>query len=175
MSMRQWMVAGAMGLYLATIIGANYLTSRYGLVAVGFGLSATAGTWLAGLSFSARDLVQSWAGRPAVLLLIVAGAVVSWFVSPVFAVASGVAFLLSEGVDMAIYTPLRARHPYWAVAASNTVGSAVDAWLFLWLAFGSIAYWEGNVVGKLWTILPALAVLGVVRAVSQRVHQPASA
>lgn len=34
--------------FLGTILAANYATSRYGLVPVGFGLTATAGTWFAG-------------------------------------------------------------------------------------------------------------------------------
>lgn len=49
--------------YLASIVLANWLTSRYGLVSMGFGLMATAGTFAAGLAFVARDAVQDAAGR----------------------------------------------------------------------------------------------------------------
>ena len=41
--------------FLGCILAANYVTSRYGMVPVGFGLIATAGTYFAGLSFVLRD------------------------------------------------------------------------------------------------------------------------
>jgi len=36
-----------------------------------------------------------------------------------------------------------------AILASGIVGSIVDSALFLYLAFGSLAYVEGQIVGKL--------------------------
>ena len=41
--------------YLLTVVAANWLTDRYGLVPVGFGLLVTAGTFAAGLSLVCRD------------------------------------------------------------------------------------------------------------------------
>jgi len=164
--------------YLLCIVAANWATEHYGMVSVGFGLTATAGTWFAGLSFSARDGVQRTSGRWWVIAAIVIGAAISWFVAPSFALASGIAFLVSEAVDMAIYTPLYRRRPYAAVITSNTVGATLDAWLFLWIAFGSIRFWEGNVVGKLWTVLPVLALMWLWRrrgSLSERVYQPRAA
>jgi queuosine precursor transporter len=149
--------------YLLCIVGANWALERWGFVSVGFGLMAPAGVWFAGASFFCRDVVQETGGRRLVVAAIVFGAGLSWFVAPSFAVASGLAFLASETADFLVYTPLRRRHRYVAVALSNTVGSVVDSWLFLWLAFGSIAHWEGLVVGKLWTILPALVLLAIWR------------
>jgi uncharacterized PurR-regulated membrane protein YhhQ (DUF165 family) len=96
--------------FLATILAANYVTTEYGMVPVGFGLVATAGTYFAGLAFVLRDSVQDAGGRRLVLTLIIAGALLSYLVSdPFIALASGVAFLVSETVDMGIYTPLRKR------------------------------------------------------------------
>jgi uncharacterized PurR-regulated membrane protein YhhQ (DUF165 family) len=94
---------------------------------------------------------------------IVAGASLSVLTSPGVAVASGAAFLVSELADMAVYTPLHRNRPYLAVMLSNTVGAVIDSWIFLYLAFGSIAYWRGQVVGKLWTILPVLVFLWLWR------------
>jgi uncharacterized PurR-regulated membrane protein YhhQ (DUF165 family) len=113
-------------------------------------------------------------GRVWVMGVIVAGATLSCLISPAFALASGVAFLVSELADMAVYTPLYRRHPYTSVISSNTVGAVIDSWLFLWLAFGSIAFWQGNVIGKLWTILPALVLLAFWRHrdLPERVYQP---
>jgi uncharacterized PurR-regulated membrane protein YhhQ (DUF165 family) len=68
-----------------------------------------------------------------------------------------VAFLLSELADFAVYTPLRRRTWLGAVAASNTVGLVIDSALFLWLAFGSLEFLAGQVVGKAW--MTALAVV----------------
>lgn len=153
----------AFALYIGTIFAANWAIQRFGFVSVGFGLVAPAGVYFAGLAFSARDGVQEELGRRWVVVAILLGAFLSWFVSPSFAVASGVAFLVSETVDFCIYTPLRHRNRYVAVALSNTIGAVVDSFLFLWLAFGSIAFWKGQVVGKWWTILPALIVLWLLR------------
>jgi uncharacterized PurR-regulated membrane protein YhhQ (DUF165 family) len=149
--------------YLGCIVGANWALQRWGFVSVGFGLLAPAGVWFAGASFFARDVVQETGGRRWVVAAILAGAALSWFVAPSLAVASGVAFLASETADFLVYTPLRRRNRYGAVALSNTVGSVVDSWLFLWLAFGSIAHWQGLVLGKLWTILPALVIVWLWR------------
>lgn len=144
--------------YVGTIVAANWAITRYGLVPVGFGLLAPAGVYFAGLGFTLRDVAQDLAGRWTVLAAIVVGAGISWLVAdPAFAIASAVAFGVSELADFAVYTPLRERRWLTAVVASNVVGLAVDSVLFLWLAFGSLNYLAGQVVGKAW--MTALAVL----------------
>jgi uncharacterized PurR-regulated membrane protein YhhQ (DUF165 family) len=150
--------------YLGCILGANWAIQHYGFVSVGFGLTAPAGVWFAGAAFTARDAVQRLMGRWWVIVGIVTGAALSWFIAPSFAVASGVAFLVSELADMAIYTPLYRDRPYVSVALSNTVGSIIDSLLFLYLAFDSIQYWQGQVVGKMWTILPVLVIMWLWRS-----------
>jgi uncharacterized PurR-regulated membrane protein YhhQ (DUF165 family) len=147
--------------FLATILAANYVTTEYGMVPVGFGLVATAGTYFAGLAFVLRDSVQDAGGRRLVLGLIVAGALLSYLVSdPFIALASGVAFLASETADMAIYTPLRKRGYIRAAIASNVVGAFIDTILFLWIAgfpiAGAVA---GQMVGKL--LVTAVVIAGV--------------
>jgi queuosine precursor transporter len=149
--------------YIGTIFAANWAVQRYGVVPVGFGLMAPAAVYLVGLAFTLRDLVQDHLGRVAVLVAIVIGGALSALVSPRFAVASGVAFLVSELADFAVYTPLRERRPWWqAVAASNVVGIVLDSVLFLWLAFGSFDFLGGQIVGKAWMTLPFVAV-GIMR------------
>jgi uncharacterized PurR-regulated membrane protein YhhQ (DUF165 family) len=163
----------ATAVYISTILLANWLIQRYGFVSVGFGLVAPAGVYAAGLSFSARDWLHELTGRWFVMAAIVAGAALSWFISPAFAVASGVAFLVSETTDLAVYTPLRDRHKYKALIASNVVGSVVDSLLFLYLAFGSIQFWQGQVIGKCWTIIPALGIMWLWQyRLSLRVREP---
>jgi uncharacterized PurR-regulated membrane protein YhhQ (DUF165 family) len=151
--------------YLGTIVAANWAITRYGAVAVGFGLVAPAGVYFAGLAFTLRDLLHATAGRLAVLAAIVAGAGLSFAVAgPHLALASAAAFGLSELADLAVYEPLHRRRWLLAVAASNVIGLVVDSALFLWLAFGSLAFLPGQVVGKAWMTVLAVALLAVVRA-----------
>lgn len=136
------------GAYVATIFAANWAISRFGVVPVGFGLVAPAGVYFAGLAFTLRDLVQESLGRRWTLGATVAGAALSALVSLQFALASGTAFLLSELADFLVYTPLRERNWLRAVFASNVVGLVADSALFLALAFGSLEYLLGQIIGK---------------------------
>lgn len=150
--------------FLAAILAANYVTTEYGMIPVGFGLMATAGTYFAGLTFVLRDTLQDAAGKWAVMALIALGAGLSYLVAdPFIALASGVAFLASEFADLAIYTPLRRRGYIRAAVASNVVGSVADTLLFLWIAGFPIAdAIAGQMVGKLAvTLVVVLAVAGV--------------
>lgn len=167
--------------FLGCILAANFVTSRYGTSPVGFGLTATAGTYFAGATFVLRDTVQDALGKRTVLALIVLGALLSyalavtWFaadakflppgVTPVsVAIASGVAFLASEAADFAVYTPMRRRGYVRAAVASNVVGALVDTFLFLRIAGFDITSQvvAGQMVGKL--AVTAAAVLTVVGA-----------
>jgi uncharacterized PurR-regulated membrane protein YhhQ (DUF165 family) len=154
-------------LFVAAIVAANWLTNRYGFWPVGFGYEATAGTYAAGLTFTLRDAIQDRAGRLATIGLIAVGAAVTYLVSPALAVASGVAFLVAELADFAVYTPLRGRSWDVAVWASFLVGAVVDSVLFLHLAFGSGAVTRdavlGQVIGKGWATLAAWGVLRSLR------------
>ncbi|NJO83647.1 MAG: VUT family protein [Blastochloris sp.] len=130
-----------------------------GVVPVGFGLMAPAGVYFAGLAFSLRDGLQETLGRRWTVVAIVLGALVSAGLSAQLALASGLAFLFSELADFAVYTPLRRRGWLGAVVTSNLVGVIVDSALFLWLAFGSLEFLPGQIVGKLWMTALAVAVI----------------
>lgn len=150
-----WLYAAA---YVATIFAANWAIATFGVIPVGFGLVAPAAVAFAGLALALRDLVQDTLGRAAVVGAILVGAAASAIVAPQFALASGAAFLLSELADMAVYTPLRERGFIRAVLASNAVGLVIDSALFLWLAFGSLAFLAGQIVGKAEVTLAFVAV-----------------
>jgi uncharacterized PurR-regulated membrane protein YhhQ (DUF165 family) len=150
-------------LYIATIFAANWAIERYGPVSVGFGYMAPAGVYFAGLAFTLRDITHDTLGRVFVLVAILIGAALSSLVSTDFALASGVAFLVSELADFAVYTPLRERNWLGAVAASNVVGLIADSVLFLWIAFGSLDFLTGQIIGKVWMTVAALALLAVWR------------
>jgi uncharacterized PurR-regulated membrane protein YhhQ (DUF165 family) len=158
--------------YIGTIVAANWAIGTFGLVPIGFGLLAPAGVYFVGLAFTLRDLTQERLGRSATLLAIAAGAALSTLLSPSLALASGTAFLLSELADFAVYTPLRRRRWLLAVAASNVVGLVVDSVLFLLLAFGSLDFLAGQVVGKADMTVLAVVILWVWRrrALSHRMR-----
>jgi uncharacterized PurR-regulated membrane protein YhhQ (DUF165 family) len=150
--------------FLACILAANYVTTQFGMVPVGFGLVATAGTYFAGLTFVLRDSLQDVAGKRWTLAAIALGAALSFLVSdPFIALASAVAFGLSELADLAVYTPLRKRGYLRAAIASNIVGAFVDTIAFLTIAgFPVMVALPGQMVGKL---LVTAAAVGVVIAV----------
>lgn len=159
--------------FLACIPAANWLIGNVGtkcvpngpcLVPVGLGLMAPSGVLMIGLALVLRDMVHERLGALWAAGAIVAGAALSATVAaPALVVASGVAFLLSEVADMAVYAPLRERRLGLAVLASGVVGAAIDSAVFLWLAFGSLQYLEGQIVGKIWASLVAFAVLPAIR------------
>lgn len=149
----------ALVLYIATIYAANYLIAHVGVVDVGFGLMAPAGVYAAGLAFTLRDVTQTLLGKTATLGAIALGAAASATVSPKFAVASAVAFLVSELADFAVYTPMLRKGWLKAVVASNVVGLVLDSTLFLWLAFGNLDFLKGQIVGKAWMTVLAVALL----------------
>ena len=155
--------------FLGCILASNYVTTRFGMVSVGFGLTATAGTYFAGASFVLRDFVHDTGGRRWVVALIVAGSILSFLIAaPYIALASAVAFLLSESADFAVYQPLRRRGYIRAAIASNIAGTLVDTFAFLWIAgFPIQQALAGQITGKL--TVTAVAVLGVVivRALSR--------
>lgn len=160
-------LTAALAAYAAAIIGANLLTHHAGFVGVGFGLTASAGALAAGFALLARDAVREAAGvnwRWWVLGAIAAGAVVSVaMTTPMLAVASGVAFVGAELVDLVVYERARRRGFATAALASNAVSAPLDSLVFLWLAPFPLAWpaFAGQVVAKwLWaTALPVCLYL----------------
>lgn len=160
----------ALAIYAALPILANWMIGNVGtptpdgphVIPVGFGLYAPSGVLCAGAALAMRDAVQELAGRRGAIIAILVGAFISYFVaSPFIAFASAVAFLLSEGLDYFIYTPLRARgRIYTAVALSNTAGLVADTAVFLLLArLMTAPLFAGQIVAKLYMTLLALALL----------------
>lgn len=152
--------------YIATVVLANVLTEHYGLIGIGFGLTATAGTFAAGATLLARNLTQDVTGRLVVLALMLAGCVLSWWLAtPQLAVASAVAFACSETADMGVYTPLRKRGWSRAVLAASVVGAVVDTLVFLHLAGFPVTADSvtGQLVVKVGISWATVALVGVGR------------
>lgn len=161
-ALRRYGLAAFAG-FIACVFGANWALDHYGIRPVGFGLYAPAGVFFAGLTFGLRDAVHDTLGRAWAVAAIVTGAALSAVLDVDLALASGVAFLVSELADMAVYEPLRERWWPAAVALSNTVGAVVDSLLFLSLAGLPLALWRGQVLGKAYMIVAAFPLVWVAR------------
>jgi uncharacterized PurR-regulated membrane protein YhhQ (DUF165 family) len=165
-------------LFALTIPAANWLIGNAGtvcvpqgpcLVPVAPGLMAPSGVMMAGVALVLRDLVQRRLGVGVASLAILAGAGLSAFLAPpALVVASATAFLISEFADLAVYTPLARRGLVIAVVASGIVGLVVDSIVFLWLAFGSLDFLMGQIVGKAWMVLLSIPFVAWLRRRDQR-------
>lgn len=168
--------------FAATIPAANWLIGNVGtecipngpcLIPVGFGLHAPSGVLMIGTALVLRDAVQETGGLRAALVAIAIGSCLAWLVAPpLLVLASVAAFLLAELADLAVYTPLRKRQLGLAVLASGLVGSFIDSAVFLWLAFGSLDFMAGQVLGKLWMSMAAFAVLSTIRPAARKAETP---
>lgn len=181
---RRW-VEGSIFLvaFALTIPAANWMIGHVGTVCppngpclipvlprfFGMTLMAPSGVAMIGIALVLRDLVQRRLGVVYSASAVVIGAILSSAVAPTSLVlASGVAFLLSEFADLAVYTPLARRRLVTAVVASSLVGLVVDSIIFLWLAFGSLDFLAGQIVGKAWMVLLSIPLVYVLRRRDER-------
>lgn len=161
------------GAYLATIPAAAYAITHIGtqyapggphVVPVWPGVEAPSGVYIVGLTLVLRDLVQRRTGKSVALALIIVGAALSALISPAVALASGVAFLVSETVDLGVFSAVEPRYGLSAgVLVSNAVSIVVDSLVFLAVAFGSLAFIEGQIIGKAIATLVGLAAILALR------------
>ena len=130
---------------------------------------APSGVIMIGIALVLRDLVQRRLGVGGRVGAILVGAALSAvFAPPSLVIASALAFLLSEIADLAVYTPLARRRLVAAVVASSMVGLVVDSIVFLWLAFGSLEFLAGQVVGKAWMVLLSIPFVAWLRRRDER-------
>ena len=161
-----------------TIPAANWLIGNLGticapngpcLIPVAPHLMAPSGVLMIGIALVLRDLVQRRLGVSYSAGAVVVGAILSALVAPpALVLASGVAFLLSEFADLAVYTPLARRGLVAAVVASSLAGLVVDSIVFLWLAFGSLDFLLGQIVGKTWMVLLSIPFVYLLRRRDER-------
>lgn len=164
--------------FILTIPLGNWIVTHWGLscvpngpcvIPVWPGVMAPSAVLLAGLALVLRDALQSLLGLYWALLAIVIGAVCSAYLAPSSVVlGSTAAFVFSEVADSLVYTPLRRRYPSMAIIISGFVGALVDSVIFLSLAFGSLDYLLGQVLGKFWMTLLAGILLFVIRKYALR-------
>ena len=167
-----------LALFALTIPAANWLIGNVGtvcvpngpcLIPVAPGLMAPSGVTMIGIALVLRDLVQRRLGVGVAAGAILAGAALSaLFAPPALVIASAAAFFLSELADLAVYTPLAERRLIAAVVASSMVGLIVDSIVFLWLAFGSLDFLLGQIVGKAWMVLASIPLVAWLRRRDER-------
>lgn len=156
---RRVVVGGAFVGLLASVYAANWLVQHVGIVQVWpTHLYAPAGVYMAGCAFLFRDTVQRLASVRLALLGIACGATLSLLVSPTLAGASAAAFSLSEITGLAVLALLGSRLVP-AIIGAQVAAALVDSFVFLWLAFGSVAFWQGQTVGKLSVLALAFPVV----------------
>ena len=131
------------------------------------GLLAPSGVITIGVALVLRDVVQRCLGKGWSLVAIVLGTAISALIAPpALVLASAAAFLLSEIADFAVYTPLQQRRLVLAVVASSLVGLVVDSVVFLLLAFGSLDFLAGQIVGKAWAVAVSVPFIRLLRRVA---------
>jgi uncharacterized PurR-regulated membrane protein YhhQ (DUF165 family) len=166
-------------LFALTIPPANWLIGHVGtacmmphgpcVLPVAPGLLAPSGVTMVGVALVLRDLVQCRLGAGMSALAVLVGTAISAVLAPpALVLASGTAFLLSEFADLAVYTPLARRRLVAAVIASRFAGLLVDSVVFLWLAFGSLEFLLGQVVGKAWMVLLSIPFVTWLRRRDER-------
>jgi uncharacterized PurR-regulated membrane protein YhhQ (DUF165 family) len=161
-----------------TIPAANWLIGHAGTVCIANGpclipvaphVMAPSGVLMIGVALVLRDLVQRRLGVGISAAAVIAGAALSGLIAPpALVVASGAAFLLSEFADLAVYTPLARRRLVLAVVLSSMAGLVVDSMAFLWLAFGSLDFLAGQVIGKAWMVVLSIPFVSWLRRRDER-------
>ncbi len=137
-------------IYLLLIVTANVATAAFAPLALGPFLIPF-GTWLIGMTFVLRDLIQHKYGRKtayiAILSALVLSAITSKFLGDTMAItlASAISFLISESTDTEIYTRFHASF-LKRVLASGVVSSFLDSFLFIIIGlsplFSGILPWD---------------------------------
>lgn len=177
---QRWIEGGIfLVLFCLTVPMANWMIGNVGTACVPNGpclipvapkLMAPSGVLMIGIALVLRDLVQRRLGFRFALAAIAIGTGLSAMVAPIaLVVASASAFLLSELADLAVYTPLARKRMVAAVIASSMVGLVVDSIVFLWLAFGTLEYLAGQVVGKAWMVLLSIPFVMLLRRRDEKI------
>jgi queuosine precursor transporter len=142
--------------FTGLVVLANWLASKYLITVPLTDLVAPAGVLAIGAVLVLRDWIQAlhglWKSLPLVyaagLISYVVGIAAGWTSLQKIALASVIAFTVSETVEALVFTPLRRRHLSLGVLLSGFAGNALDSWIFLSIAFGSLAFFWGQFVGK---------------------------
>jgi len=165
------LVATLAAVYVGLAILANWLASKYTITVPFTDYLAPVGVLAIRAVLVIRDWLQQLTNLWWSLALMVLAAASSYLIGVAagwtslqkIAIASVIAFLVSESIEAVVFTPLRNRNLTLGVGLSATVGNAIDSYLFLTIAFGSLAFFWGNFIGKL-----EMIAVGVVLTLGRR-------
>lgn len=144
--------------YVAAIVFVNWAFSALPMLEVA-GEHLPSGAFLVGFIFVVRDFAQKEVGHKVIAAMLLSGAISYFMADPYVAVASVVAFLISEFIDWAVYSftkmPFAKR-----VLLSSAAGTPIDSAIFLVIAgFYSTG---GLVIMTIAKMVGALAVWWIV-------------
>lgn len=158
----------AFATYAGSVWAAAWMIQRWGQAPVWPGVEAPAGVYAAGVAFTARDILHRYAGGWWALAAVALGVGLAYlFADPMLAMASAWAFAAGAVLDTVVFALLR-RHFLAAVLVSNVVGLGLDSLVFLERAFGSLAFFWPQVLGKGLMTLAAVGVILAWRKVAAR-------
>jgi uncharacterized PurR-regulated membrane protein YhhQ (DUF165 family) len=151
---------------MAAIVLASNILVQHPFTAFGLGDVLTWGAFTYPFAFLVTDLTNRWHGPAATRRVVYVGFAFAVVLSLVFsdpriAVASGLAFLTAQLLDVSVFNRLRAGSWWRAPLVSSTLGSAVDTAIFFTLAFaGTDLPWTTWALGDFAVkMLVALAAL----------------
>lgn len=143
-------------LYMLSIILGNFFVSYFGIVNM-FGLTFPAGALWIGITFSMRDFVQKEWGDGKVWYFMIASTIMTTILGvglsqlPIppwkVALASAVAFIVSESIDWLVYWMTKLDIT-WRIIISNLFSTPIDSMLFVGIAFGSFSFLQPPVYGQ---------------------------
>ncbi len=186
--MKPWLLHNKLFVVLAlvfvgVVVLANWLASKYVISVWLTPYVAPAGAYMIGAILVLRDWLQQRFGFWLIFPLVFVAGFISLGMSyalnlstppgvSLASVAWGsmIAFTISETVEAAVFTPIRKRSLALGVGLSGTVGLALDSWIFLWIAFGSLAFFWG----QFWAKFTAVCV-GVILTALRRWRFPVTA
>lgn len=126
--------------YIAGILACNYAFSALPLVDMGAYGAWPPASLAVGFAFVLRDYAQRAIGHKVILAMLIGAALSYWLASPFVATASLVAFLVSEGIDWAIYT-YSGKSFAQRILLSSALSTPIDSAVFLLMVgkFGWLA------------------------------------
>jgi uncharacterized PurR-regulated membrane protein YhhQ (DUF165 family) len=142
--------------FVGLVLLANWLASRYIVHVPLTPYLAPAGVFAIGGVLVLRDWMQQLAGLRRTMPLVYAAGLFSWLVGDLagwtslqkIAIASVIAFTVSETIEALVFTPIRNKNLTLGVALSATIGNAVDSYIFLTIAFSSTSFFWVQFWGK---------------------------
>lgn len=146
--------------YLASIIIVNFAFTYLPMISLPFGQVIPVGTFLVGFIFVLRDFSQREIGAYVYLAMLIGVALSYLMADPFVALASAVAFGVSELVDALVFTytkkPMRDR-----VLISSAASTPLDSIVFLGML--GMLNWFGLVVMVCVKMLGAIVVWRLLR------------